>query len=269
MESTTGSGSVGGSGDTPVREGRDARGEIVIEAPVERVWQALTEAEELEAWFPLDARVEPGLGGRIQMSWGHEYDEGLRIEVWDPPRHLRTTWGWGGERPQITDYHLQGTDGSTTLRVVTSGFPEGTEWDDIVEGTRLGWFFELQQLKHYLERHAGKRRHAVFLRRRVPLERGEAWARLNGPGGVFMAEIQGAVLDHSPPWQFAAVLDDPQGGLLRVTVDPTHTDPDRRDVSVWLAAWGADQGALNASAERWRRVLDTLFPDAVTLDMAR
>lgn len=36
------------------------------------VWRALTEAEELTRWFPLQARVTPGEGGEIWMSWnGH------------------------------------------------------------------------------------------------------------------------------------------------------------------------------------------------------
>lgn len=255
------------SGGASDRGARSARGEIVIAAPAERVWRALTEAEELKAWFPLDARVEPGPGGRIWMSWGHEYDEGLRIEVWDPPRHLRTTWGWGGERPQITDYHLEGHGESTTVRVVTSGFPDGTEWDDIVEGTRLGWSFELSQLKHYLERHPGKRRRAVFFRRRVALDRAEAWRRLADDGKGPLDATAREILDLSPPWQFAAVVDAPAQGLLRVTVDPTHTDPALRDVSVWLAGWGPDADSLEEAAEPWRHRLDILFPEARNLDM--
>lgn len=45
--------------------GRSAGGTVEIEAPIERVWRALTEAAELERWFPLEARVEPGEGGSI------------------------------------------------------------------------------------------------------------------------------------------------------------------------------------------------------------
>ncbi|HET6639495.1 MAG TPA: SRPBCC domain-containing protein, partial [Gemmatimonadota bacterium] len=39
---------------------RAAKGEIAIDAPVEVVWKALTDARELERWFPLEARVKPG-----------------------------------------------------------------------------------------------------------------------------------------------------------------------------------------------------------------
>ena len=33
--------------------------EIRIDAPVDQVWQALTDPEELVRWFPLEAGVEP------------------------------------------------------------------------------------------------------------------------------------------------------------------------------------------------------------------
>src|SRR5687768_3774184 len=73
--------------------GRTVRGEVEIDAPVERVWQALTVADELMRWFPLDARVEPGAGGSIFMSWNNEFSGASQILDWEPPRLLRTTWG--------------------------------------------------------------------------------------------------------------------------------------------------------------------------------
>ena len=40
-----------------------------IHAPAERIFQALTDATELEAWFAEHARVEPEVGGRYAF-WG-------------------------------------------------------------------------------------------------------------------------------------------------------------------------------------------------------
>ena len=34
--------------------------QIRIAAPTDVVWKALTDAEELTRWFPLDAKVKPG-----------------------------------------------------------------------------------------------------------------------------------------------------------------------------------------------------------------
>jgi uncharacterized protein YndB with AHSA1/START domain len=38
---------------------------IEIAVPVEEVWKALTESKELVKWFPLSARVTPGVRGKI------------------------------------------------------------------------------------------------------------------------------------------------------------------------------------------------------------
>jgi uncharacterized protein YndB with AHSA1/START domain len=42
--------------------------QIDIASSAESVWKALTNAEELKRWFPLEARVEPGKGGKIR-AW--------------------------------------------------------------------------------------------------------------------------------------------------------------------------------------------------------
>ena len=113
------------------------------------MWQALTDASELERWFPLEARVTPGEGGSIYMSWKNEYTGESSILVWDPPHHLRTSWGFDATgQSQVTDYLLEGRGRRTVLRVVTSGFPLDASWDGWVEGTRRGWVFELSALKH-------------------------------------------------------------------------------------------------------------------------
>lgn len=245
-----------------------AEGEVVIDAPPERVWRALVEAAELERWFPLEAKSEPGPSGRIWMSWGNEFGAWSEIKVWDPPHHLSCSWAFGENAAQITDYRLEGRGGRTHLRVVTSGFPEGSTWDDLVEGTRLGWLFELQQLRHYLERHAGERRHVRYIRRRVRLSREEAWNRLMDADRSTVEAITARVIDESPPWQYVAITSEPVDGMVRLTIDPTHHDPDRRDVTVWLSSWGGDD-ALEPAAHRWRARLAELFPDGETLEPAR
>lgn len=244
---------------------RTAEGSVEVEASHERVWRALTDAEELVRWFPLEASVErPGVGGRIWMSWGGEQGAWVAIEAWDPPRHLRTSWSWGEGPAQVTDYWLEGEGGRTRVRVVTSGFPADASWDDMVEGTRLGWLFELRQLQHYLERHDGEARRAVYIRRRVPLPREAAWERLTE--GLDLAALAHDVVDRTPPWQFAAVSRDPPDGLLRLTIDPTHDDPDARDVSVWLCAWGTARERVDPAADHWRAELARLFPNGVALE---
>ena len=64
--------------------------EIPISASPEAVWKALTDPGELTRWFPLEARVEPGEGGAIALSWGGGMDGENRIRIWQPNRRLQT-----------------------------------------------------------------------------------------------------------------------------------------------------------------------------------
>lgn len=248
---------------------RSATGEVHVEKPLERVWEALTDARELERWFPLHAKVEPGEGGALWMSWGNEYAEAMAIEVWDPPRHLRTSWPWGAAA-LVTDYHLEAEGGGTRLRVVTSGFPPDSAWDEWLEGTARGWAYELQALKHYLERHEGEDRRALFLRRRVRLSRQETWARLTGEGGLAPRWMRGRRIDESPPVQVAAILDDPRGAMVRASVEPVHHDlaggsDGGYDATLWISLWGSAAERLHALEQEWTDTLERAFPEGMTL----
>jgi len=241
--------------------GRKAEGSVEIAASPDMVWRALTDATELARWFPLEARVEPGEGGSVYMSWKNEYAGESKILVWDPPHHLRTTWGFDPHGvAQVTDYLLEARSGNTFLRVVTSGFPEGASWDAWIEGTRRGWVFELASLKHYLERHRGEDRQVAYVRRRVPLTHQQIWDRLlDAASGLPLR--RGRTVDDEPLVQYAAVVDDPADSLMRVSVEPCLPTIDARDVTLWLSAWGPTRGAVSALEQQWSQALVGLFPE--------
>lgn len=244
---------------------RSAEGAVTIGATPERVWQALTDARELERWFPLDASVEPGEGGSIRMSWRNEFAGDMKILVWNPPHHLRTSWSFGeGEAPaQITDYIIEAKGASTVIRAVTSGFPLDASWDGWVEGTNRGWAFELRSLKHYLEHHEGEARHVIYLRRRVPLSREEAWSRL-GASSLGRWLGAGEAFDDRPASQYAAIVDDPADAMLRISVEPCAPGADQPEVVVFMSVWG-DRGERVAALEReLAGELVAAFEDGVT-----
>jgi uncharacterized protein YndB with AHSA1/START domain len=243
---------------------RAAKGEIEIDAPIEVVWKALTDARELERWFPLDARVEPGEGGAIWMSWRNEYEGEQEILAWDPPRHLKTSWRMHADDqpPQATDYRLESRGGKTIVRVVTSGFPTDAAWDEWVQGTIDGWAFELRSLKHYLERHRGEDREVVYLRRRVPLSTEEIWSRLSAPGALGSKPLGAEPVLEAAPRQWAATVEKMDGALMRAGSDPCGTpEPGKRDVTLWLQAWGDARKELPAIREDWMAMLERLFPE--------
>lgn len=240
--------------------------EIEVEASPERVWRALTEARELERWFPLEARVEPGEGGEVFMSWKNEFEGTSQILTWEPPTHLRVSWGAPAEGSgQVTDYYIEGGGGTTRLRVVTSGFPEDASWDDWVEGTRLGWLFELTSLKLYLERHEGEDRRVVYLRRRVDLSRREAWDRLFGPEGFDPEAPDRGTIHHEDPRQYTTETTAPARGLLRISTEPCSPGVDAVDVTVFHSAWGDSGGGTERLEREWRERLEHLFPEGESL----
>ena len=257
-------------------QARSLEREIAIDAPADAVWKALTDVEELTRWFPLEARVTPGTGGSIWMRWDDASDfDDTRIEIWAPERHLRTV-GRGGTWVGIaTDYYLQARGGGTLLRVVSSGFGAGEDWDDLLEAFGSGWDFELRGLRHYLERHRGRNRVAARARAPYPCSDREAWARLTEPGGWFGPdglasltegaryatrtatgeELAGVVHTWQPPRQFSGTVKGWNEALLRVQLYG-------RVATLWLSTYGVPAADVRSLERSWQASLGGLFPAA-------
>lgn len=173
--------------------------EITLEIAVapDAVWQAITDAQDLVRWFPLDAKITPGAGGKWLVSWDGQWPWDTDIEIWEPNRHLRLVDRSGrpydaeGRTQQAVapmeiaiDWYLEGARGSTKLRLVHSGFGRGGAWDDEYDGVSVGWQLELNGLKHYLERHRGRPRLIAWNRTVVDAPIGTAWERLASADGI-------------------------------------------------------------------------------------
>lgn len=251
---------------------------LTIGAPVDAVWKALTDAAELARWFPPHARVKPGVGGHVWMSWDSPWDGELPIEAWEAQKHLRTAWPWtggasedGGPAHVAVDYHLEGKGGTTTLRLVHSGFGMGGAWDNEYEGVSTGWNFELRSLKHYLERHAGRDRRCVRASARAAIPREKAWAALLGPGGFEVSPEpsrlkEGDACVVRAPWgesfearaliadsrQFAVVIPSLNDAMMRIELFPspgTDAQAPTHEAWVWFSLWGVPEDRA-ASLER-------------------
>lgn len=258
---------------------------VEIAASPQDLWRCLTDPEELARWFPLSARVEPGEGGSIWVSWGPGVEYGQRIQVWDPPRHLRTGEEAGPVQLAV-DWHIEGKGGTTVLRLVHSGFGGGPEFDAMYEGVHAGWSYFLQNLRHYLEQHAGTPRRMVWARRQVRGPARAVMARLAGregfgiagveepagtgvpddllPGdrfglsGLPVGRVEGEVLYHRPSFNFAGTLEELNDALLFLEMEGSGDDP--WHAGVWISTYGvADQ--VVEGTQRWLDgMLDRLFP---------
>lgn len=265
----------------PTTATRSHEHEFEIDAPPEKVWNALTTAEELVHWFPLDAAARPGVGGSITYGWGPEFSGNARILVWEPPQHLRTSWmettlpaelSEAGRQQVAVDYFLEGKGGKTVLRLVHSGFGPDARWDEEYHSTRRGWPFELASLKHYLEHHAGTKRRAFWLRQSVALSAAQVWAKITAPGGLVREGwnaalragdayrivlaggdvVEGRVLIHTPPTDFAGSAENLKSGLFRFGFETCMGGP---EAHLWLSTWGVEAEQVAALETRWRGLL--------------
>jgi uncharacterized protein YndB with AHSA1/START domain len=111
--------------------------------PVERVWTAISDPDELMRWFPSRVELEPEVGGRVAFS-GDPYagDATGVVLAYEPPRRLAFTW--------LTDeLHL-------TLEPVDGGGSRLTLVNVLADRTAAarnasGWFVCLGELRKLLD----------------------------------------------------------------------------------------------------------------------
>jgi uncharacterized protein YndB with AHSA1/START domain len=108
---------------------------FVVEAPIERVWRAFTEPDELEVWHGTAEVFEAVEGGRIRFADpGHPPMEGS-VEEAVPYRRLR--WRIHGDQ-SVVDESFEELDGRT--RVTIRHASEEDEWPEHeLEAITLGW----------------------------------------------------------------------------------------------------------------------------------
>ncbi len=67
----------------------------VVNAPIQRVWDAITNADEVGQWWA-EGVIEPREGGRIKLGLDTTECEGLDLDgivkVWLPPHIFEHTW---------------------------------------------------------------------------------------------------------------------------------------------------------------------------------
>ncbi len=109
--------------------------EILIEAPVEVVWQLVTEPDQIRQWFADEAEIELRVGRKGALAFkGHGSYE-LQVEAVDPPRRFAFRWVrrpglvLRNDNSLLVELFLEPENGSTRLRVVESGF-DAIDWSD-------------------------------------------------------------------------------------------------------------------------------------------
>ena len=137
--------------------------DVVIDAPVERVWALITEAEHLGTWFgDAGADIDLREGGDLELRWEEHGTSRGRVERVEEPTAFAFRWAPfknpGGDEPvdgnsTLVEFTLAAEGESTRLRLVESGFASldvATEQrSQNHESNSRGWSFELGELVDY------------------------------------------------------------------------------------------------------------------------
>jgi uncharacterized protein YndB with AHSA1/START domain len=144
-------------------DGRRIETEIRTSATPEEVWKAWTDPASVSRWFTDDARDEAVPGGTLVWAFKGFGEVPYPVAVAAPPGRLVLAGEIPGRGPFALEILIQRSGGSTTVRLVNSGFRDGAEFEEEYEGVRSGWEASLALLRHYLERHQGRPRHASLI----------------------------------------------------------------------------------------------------------
>jgi uncharacterized protein YndB with AHSA1/START domain len=137
--------------------------EITIAAPIERVWELITQPEHVGTWFG-DAGAEIDLrpGGAVTLRWEDYGTVHGRIERLEPMTLFSYRWApyndpGRGEpvdgNSTLIEFMLTETDEGTRLRLTESGFtsldttPERQA--ELRQGNADGWGVELGHLEEH------------------------------------------------------------------------------------------------------------------------
>jgi uncharacterized protein YndB with AHSA1/START domain len=132
----------------------DIKKSVVIEAPIQKVWDQVSTAEGIAAWFmPNDFKPEIGHEFHLQSPFG---PSPCKVTEFDPPNKLSFTWdteGW------FASFILNDLGGKTEFTLIHGGWKAadeiigkaGQKSSVIRDNMSGGWEGILQKLKRIVE----------------------------------------------------------------------------------------------------------------------
>jgi uncharacterized protein YndB with AHSA1/START domain len=141
---------------------------IELNAPVSRVWRALTDYRDFGEWFrvKLEAPFAPGQISRGQMTYpGYEHVTWqATVQKIEPERLFSFTWlpyaidpkvDYSSEEPTLVEFTLKPIPTGTLLTLVESGFDKvpAHRRAEAFRMNERGWTTQMQNI----ERHVGEK----------------------------------------------------------------------------------------------------------------
>jgi uncharacterized protein YndB with AHSA1/START domain len=141
--------------------------DILIEAPVEVVWRAVTEPDQISQWFSDEAAIDLRPGGEGTLTWDDRATSkamtaGLTVVTVAPPSTFAFRWGHpegveaGEGNSLLVEFALIQEGDNTRLRVVETGLAK-VDWPEeqkaaYVDEHNKGWALHLPRLLQYVTR---------------------------------------------------------------------------------------------------------------------
>jgi len=130
---------------------------VILSSPPHEVWQALTTAEGLSAWFGEQASIDLRPGGSATMTFASGMTVEMRVERVEEPTLFGYTWRLpdlpeDDPRRTYVEFTLQPDHYGTLLRVVETGFaqlPVETR-RQTYDSHSEGWSRELAELAEHV-----------------------------------------------------------------------------------------------------------------------
>lgn len=152
-----------------------------IDGPAELAWRMVTDPTQIKRWFTAEARVEERVGGEYRLEWTPEMVGEQKIAEWDPPKklvlHNAKEDAW---KDMVVTWTTEAKGDKTILRVVQSGIPADSEWDDFFDSTAQGWINALAILS-YAARFADEPAKGCQVMGNFTADAQEAWDKVLGP----------------------------------------------------------------------------------------
>ncbi|NIM96035.1 MAG: hypothetical protein GTO18_20230 [Anaerolineales bacterium] len=143
---------------------------IRIGCDTDLAFELFTDNNHLSSWFPVEADVEPVVGGKYELFWDPDDKEnnstiGCKVTAVEPGKLIAFEWKGPLEFKEFMNNadpltHVvvlffpsaNGSDSYTDVHVIHSGWRSNSDWEKAVQFFDWAWDEELQELLEYVRK---------------------------------------------------------------------------------------------------------------------
>ncbi|WP_079715728.1 SRPBCC family protein [Parapedobacter luteus] len=246
--------------------------EQTYEAPIERVWRALTDKEQLSAWYFDIAGFKAELGFAFTFigSKGHEqYVHQCRIIEVDPPNKLSYTWAYEGYPGEsIVTFELESpAEGHTKLVLTHHGIDTFPAEDDAFSPANFseGWTFILSEsLRNFVQATP------FSLGAMIQADRATVWQLIQHPNRQWGDAFGGGALVNDTDWQVGSpvIWTDLEGRIGARGVVTARQEQDTLEVTFYDDIDPVPGAPLGDYIERFRLSANSDGQTGLTVEIA-